>query len=158
MNDQSRQEQGELIKRAKSDLTLRSSALVKRGLQEILPPQVFQLWISASGLPCTQWCTPCFCYRTHEEATTLQDQRGQRMSLQTMEAIVRDMLSYRMEQSVLCWGDCEPTMCGLDFFRAVVAAEKRHGVDGQVIGNALNTNGLLIDDAWCEHLAWISHQ
>jgi uncharacterized protein len=41
---------------------------------------------------------------------------------------------------------------GVDFFLQAIEFEKRYGRDGQVVGNGLQTNGLLIDDDWCRLL------
>ena len=50
------------------------------------------------------------------------------------------------------WQGGEPTLLGLDFFRRVVDLQQRHA-GGKTIANALQTNGVLIDDAWGEFLA-----
>jgi len=54
---------------------------------------------------------------------------------------------------VLCWQGGEPTLCGIEFFKAAVEAERRYGADGQVVGNALQTNGVLLTGEWCKFLA-----
>jgi uncharacterized protein len=51
------------------------------------------------------------------------------------------------------WQGGEPTLAGLDFFRNVVYQQQRLGVSGQVVGNGLQTNGLLIDQEWAQFLA-----
>jgi len=43
-------------------------------------------------------------------------------------------------------------LMGLDFFRKAVRMQKRHS-RGKRITNALQTNGVLLDDAWCDFLA-----
>ena len=43
-------------------------------------------------------------------------------------------------------------LCGLDFFRKVVALEKKYCSPGKRIENDLQTNGILLDDQWCEFL------
>ena len=50
------------------------------------------------------------------------------------------------------WQGGEPTLLGLDFFRRVVDLQQRHA-GAKTIANALQTNGVLIDDAWGEFLA-----
>jgi len=50
------------------------------------------------------------------------------------------------------WQGGEPTLLGLNFFRRVVDLQQRHA-GGKTIANALQTNGVLIDDAWGEFLA-----
>lgn len=41
---------------------------------------------------------------------------------------------------------------GLDFYRRAVALQKKYGA-GRRISNSFQTNGVLLDDEWCEFLA-----
>lgn len=45
----------------------------------------------------------------------------------------------------------EPTLLGLDFYRRAVALQVQYG-NGRQISNSFQTNGVLLDDAWCEFL------
>ena len=65
-----------------------------------------------------------------------------------LERMVEDFLSYRFPVSVFSWQGGEPTLAGLDFFKQVVELQKKHGVNGQSVGNSIQTNGVLIDDDW----------
>jgi uncharacterized protein len=49
------------------------------------------------------------------------------------------------------WQGGEPTLLGLDFFRRVVALQ-RPFANTKTITNSLQTNGTLLDDAWCRFL------
>lgn len=51
------------------------------------------------------------------------------------------------------WQGGEPTLMGLDFFRDVARLQKAFAEPGQVVENALQTNGILLDDQWCSFLA-----
>jgi uncharacterized protein len=51
------------------------------------------------------------------------------------------------------WHGGEPTLAGLDFFRKIAALERRHRPRGRRIFNGMQTNGVLLDDAWCAFLA-----
>lgn len=116
-------------------------------------PLQFQLLIKPAGSRCNLRCSYCFYYDNDRHFPTPEQGRGEVMSIATMEAMVRELLSYRMPQTVFAWQGGEPTLAGLDFFRAAVKAQQRYGADGQVVGNALQTNGLLLDDEWCAFLA-----
>ena len=50
------------------------------------------------------------------------------------------------------WHGGEPTLAGLSFYQKVVRWQKMFA-DGKTIHNELQTNGLLLNDAWCEFLA-----
>ena len=51
------------------------------------------------------------------------------------------------------WQGGEPTLMGLDFFRRAVELQRRHGRPGLRVTNALQTNGVLLDDDWARFLA-----
>ena len=51
------------------------------------------------------------------------------------------------------WHGGEPTLAGINFYRRAVALQKKYLPEGCECWNNLQTNGLLIDDAWCEFLA-----
>jgi len=68
---------------------------------------------------------------------------------EVLERMIRNMLEYRFPQTVFAWQGGEPTMCGLDFFERAVEFQKKYGAPGQSVGNAIQTNGTLIDEDWC---------
>ena len=47
------------------------------------------------------------------------------------------------------WQGGEPTLMGLDFYQRAVALQKRFLPAGWTCSNAMQTNGTLLDDAWC---------
>jgi uncharacterized protein len=51
------------------------------------------------------------------------------------------------------WHGGEPTVLGLDYFRRIVAHQARHRPAGRRIVNGVQTNGILLDEAWCRFLA-----
>jgi len=116
-------------------------------------PLMFQLLIKPAGSRCNLRCKYCFYYDNDRYFPTPDEGRGKVMSRDTLEQMVKEMLSYGMPQTVFAWQGGEPTLAGLDFFRDAVAFQQKYGADGQVVGNALQTNGVLLDDAWCEFLA-----
>ena len=51
------------------------------------------------------------------------------------------------------WHGGEPTILGLDYFRKIVALERKHRPPGRRIINGIQTNGILLDEEWCRFLA-----
>ena len=75
-----------------------------------------------------------------------------RMSEGTLEAYIRDYLASQPGEEVnFTWQGGEPTLLGLEFFERVVARQQ-HYAAGRRITNSLQTNGVLLDDAWGEFL------
>jgi uncharacterized protein len=109
----------------------------------------FQLLIKPVGPRCNLACRYCFYSGDAEPDSSLPPV----MPGEILETMIRRFLALRMPQSVLCWQGGEPTLAGLDFFRRVIELERTYGAPGQVVGNALQTNGQLIDDPWARLLA-----
>ncbi|MEB5752042.1 anaerobic sulfatase maturase [Leclercia adecarboxylata] len=67
----------------------------------------------------------------------------------TLETFIQQHIAAQPGPEVqFAWQGGEPTLCGLDFFRRVVELQQRHGA-GKRIHNAFQTNGILLNDAWC---------
>lgn len=110
----------------------------------------FQLLIKPVSGDCNMKCTYCFYRRVKDIYPT---QGKHLMSKNVMRSLIKDLLSYSFQTSVFAWQGGEPTLAGLDFFRLTVDLEKRYGHRGQSVGNALQTNGLLIDKDWAKFLS-----
>jgi uncharacterized protein len=50
------------------------------------------------------------------------------------------------------WQGGEPTLVGVDYFRKIVVLQHKYA-HGKKIENTFQTNGILLDDTWCEFLA-----
>ena len=71
------------------------------------------------------------------------------MSEATLEAFICQQIAAQPDDDVhFAWQGGEPTLCGINFFRNVVALQQRHG-KGKRIMNAFQTNGVLLNDEWC---------
>ncbi len=111
--------------------------------------QPFTLLIKPSGSNCNVDCTYCFYKaRPHEIG-----KGRQRMSGEVLEKLVKDYLSLRFDNSAFAWQGGEPMLMGLDFYKKVVELQKKYGQSGQVVANALQTNGVLLDEQWCRFLS-----
>lgn len=71
------------------------------------------------------------------------------MSIETLEILVKKFLALRFQENIFFWQGGEPLLAGLDFFKKAIEFQQKYGRN-QIIGNALQTNGLLITDEWAE--------
>jgi uncharacterized protein len=110
-----------------------------------LPPS-FHVMAKPTGARCNLACDYCFFLKKDR----LYPGSDFRMSDATAEAYVRQTIEGQTATEVtLAWQGGEPTLMGLDFFRRAVEAEARHSPPGRRVGNSFQTNGVLIDEAWC---------
>jgi len=66
----------------------------------------------------------------------------------TLEAYIHNTIASTPSQEVaFCWQGGEPTLCGIGFFEKVIAFQQRHA-SNKTIHNSLQTNGVLLNDAW----------
>jgi len=102
-----------------------------------------------TGAACNLDCAYCFFLKKE----TLYPGSRFRMSDEVMEQYVRQTIAaQRGPQVTIAWQGGEPTLMGLDFYRRAMAVEKKYAKPGQTIENTFQTNGILLDDEWCEFL------
>jgi len=112
------------------------------------PPR-FHLLAKPSGSTCNLDCT--YCFFLSKEALYPDDR--QRMSEATLEAYIRQLLeSHRTPTVTVAWQGGEPTLMGLDFFKRSVEFVAKYRRPGQAVEYTFQTNGVLLDDAWCAFL------
>ncbi|MGB5986315.1 MAG: anaerobic sulfatase maturase [Desulfobacterales bacterium] len=110
----------------------------------------FHMMIKPAGSACNLNCTYCF----YLSKATLADGPDQRnMSDETLELLIKSYIrDVTANEVVFTWQGGEPTLRGLDFFKKAAALQKKYARPGQIILNDLQTNGTLIDEAWCRFL------
>ncbi|GMW01005.1 MAG: anaerobic sulfatase maturase [Candidatus Hydrogenedentota bacterium] len=106
----------------------------------------FQLLIKPVGGDCNLRCDYCFYLRALE---LYPDEKRHQMPDDVLETIVRGLMEQRFPVSVFAWQGGEPTLAGLEFFQRAVALQRQFALPGQQVANALQTNGSLLDEAWC---------
>ena len=110
----------------------------------------FHVMVKPGGSTCNLDCTYCF-YLSKE--TLPKGPAPGRMSDETLEKFIQQYIAgVTGPEVVFSWQGGEPTLMGLDFFRKVVALEKKYAKPFQRIENDLQTNGTLINEEWCEFL------
>ncbi len=70
------------------------------------------------------------------------------MKDETLEAIVQKVLDYASVSCSFGFQGGEPTLAGLNFYKKVVALQKKHNKKNLTVHNAIQTNGTQIDDEW----------
>ncbi|MGI6457431.1 MAG: anaerobic sulfatase maturase [bacterium] len=105
--------------------------------------------IKPTGPDCNLDCTYCFYL---QKSALFPEQKVHRMTVEILEEMVRQVMQTGHQQLSFGWQGGEPTMMGVEFFRKAVEFQKTYGRPGQSVGNGLQTNGILIDDEWCELL------
>jgi uncharacterized protein len=98
---------------------------------------------------CNLDCAYCY-YRQSLEGTRVR----RRIEEPVLDSFLRQYMNYVADAHVagLSWQGGEPTLAGIDFFEHVVALEAKYAAPGTTIGNALQTNAVLLDDCWGEFL------
>ncbi len=110
----------------------------------------FHVLTKPVGSLCNLNCSYCFYL---EKAHLYPNAKNFRMTGETLEAYVRDYIRAQPGPVVsFAWQGGEPTLLGVNFFREVVALQKRFAGEKQV-ENAFQTNGVLLDDEWGQFLA-----
>jgi uncharacterized protein len=110
-------------------------------------PRIQSLLIKPASAVCNIDCT--YCFYLDRDADPYKALPGRRMTLETLERLVDTYLFYSYPQSTFAFQGGEPTLAGLPFFEKLVEYQQRCGRNGQEVSNSIQTNGLLIDDAWC---------
>ncbi len=111
-------------------------------------PRISSLLIKPASAVCNLDCA--YCFYLDRDADPYKSLPQRRMTDETLETLVDSFLFYSYPNSVFAFQGGEPTLAGLPFFRKLVQLQKERGRDGHNVSNALQTNGMLIDDEWCE--------
>ena len=102
------------------------------------------------GSRCNMRCAYCYYlekgqYSAHEKQT--------RMNYDLLEKLIRQSISGVPGPIVsFVWHGGEPTLAGLEFYEKAAALEKKYLPKGWQVWNNLQTNGILLNDAWCRFL------
>lgn len=112
------------------------------------PPPAFHVMLKPRGPICNLDCTYCFYLRKENlygKGTTFF------MSDEVLEEFTRQYIEAQKVPEVhFSWQGGEPTLMGLDFFKKAVSLQEKYRKPGMKIHNSFQTNGVLVDDEWCE--------
>ena len=113
-------------------------------------PPYFHVMAKPTGAICNLDCS--YCFFLSKEA--LYPGSPFRMNDEVLEAYIRQILqSHQAPQVTIAWQGGEPTLMGLGFFQQAMALVQKYLRPGQTVDHTIQTNGTLLDDAWCEFFA-----
>jgi uncharacterized protein len=114
------------------------------------PVRRMHVMVKPTGALCNLDCAYCY-YLSKQQL--LGKPEEWRISDAVLETFIRQYFEGQNHREVVfSWQGGEPTLLGLDFFGKVVALEKKYCPPHVRCENDLQTNGMLLDDAWCEFL------
>ncbi|OGK88301.1 MAG: anaerobic sulfatase maturase [Candidatus Rokubacteria bacterium GWC2_70_16] len=111
----------------------------------------FQVMVKPIGALCNLGCDYCYYLdkqRLYPDAAAprMPDDLLEAYIVQHIAAAPRPLINFQ-------WHGGEPTLLGLDYFRKIVALQRKHQPAGRQITNGLQTNGTTLDEEWCRFLA-----
>jgi len=113
---------------------------------QVYPP-AFHIMLKPRGAICNLGCEYCY-FLSKEQLYPASDFR---MTDDLLETVTREYIAAQQVPEVTFgWQGGEPTLMGLPFFRRAVALQAQYRRPGMKITNALQTNGTLLDDEWCQ--------
>ncbi len=113
-----------------------------------MPP--ISLLIKPASSLCNLRCRYCFYHSIAENRLT--ESYGI-MDYDTLETLVKKTLEFADNNCTIAFQGGEPTLAGIDFYKKLIELEKKYNVKNVSINNAIQTNGIVIDDEWASFLA-----
>lgn len=99
-----------------------------------------------SSFQCNLKCDYCFYLEKESQFT-----HEKWMDDSTLKEFIKQYIAASGNQVYFTWQGGEPTLAGLDFFRKVIHYQQRYAGQKRIF-NALQTNGILLNNEWCSFL------
>ena len=107
----------------------------------------FAVMVKPVGSVCNMRCTYCYYLGTDIDVSAV------RMSEDTLEKMIRSYIRGTAGPVLsFTWHGGEPTAAGIPFYRKAAELQKKYLPEGWECWNSLQTNGLALDDEWCDFL------
>lgn len=74
------------------------------------------------------------------------------MDEETLEVLVQKAFNYAEHYCTFAFQGGEPTLVGLDFYKKLIELQKKYNTNNIKVNNALQTNGMVIDEEWTKFL------
>jgi uncharacterized protein len=111
------------------------------------PVRAFHVMTKPTGAICNLDCK--YCYFLSKEM--MYPGSRFRMADELLETFIRQYIeAQQVPEVTFAWQGGEPTLMGLDFFKRVLHYQHKHARPGMTIHNALQTNGTLLNEEWCQ--------
>jgi uncharacterized protein len=111
-------------------------------------PRITSLLIKPASAVCNLDCS--YCFYLDRDADPYKELPSRVMSLDTLEHLVDSFMFYAYPAATFAFQGGEPTLAGLPFFEKLIALQQQYGRDGQMVSNAMQTNGVLLNKDWCQ--------
>lgn len=109
-------------------------------------PPLTTLIKPASG-NCNLRCKYCFYY---DVMNSREVKNYGIMSEETLETLVKNAFDFAEGLVTFAFQGGEPTLATLDFYRKLIELEKKYNKKNIKVNNALQTNGMVINDEWAK--------
>jgi uncharacterized protein len=111
----------------------------------------FQIFVKPAGAACNLACR--YCYYLDRGPEPGRGAPG-RLPNDLLKTYLAGHIAASPDEVIrFSWHGGEPTLLGVEFFRDVVAIQRRLALPGRTLVNGLQTNGTLLDDEWGRFLA-----
>lgn len=112
--------------------------------------RAFTVLAKPTGSQCNLRCD--YCFYLEKEALYPQVESF-RMSLDVLETFIRQYIAaLEIPEISFVWQGGEPTVLGIEFYENVLRLQSKYAGNKRIT-NSIQTNGILLDDAWCDFLA-----
>jgi anaerobic sulfatase-maturating enzyme len=112
-----------------------------------MPP--ISVLIKPSSSNCNLKCKYCF---YNDVSNNREEKSYGFMTYETLEILVKKVFEYGEDYIGFVFQGGEPTLVGLDFYKNLMELQEKYNVKKVKINNAIQTNGISIDEEWAEFL------
>ena len=106
----------------------------------------FHILAKPAGPICNMNCSYCFYL---EKGILYPGEKSFKIPPEVLDRFIYQYINSQDSPVVnFAWQGGEPALMGVDFFRKVVKLQKKYA-NGKSIGNAFQTNGVLLNEEWC---------